>query len=100
MSQPKIRRHNVKTDKLHFFAQKKVATLALQTAEIGLQDGAGHSEESSPRLEVEQPSEREPLTTVFLQQALDLQSQKLISIWQTSEAELKRDLYELGTHTA
>ncbi|CAH2246229.1 Hypothetical predicted protein, partial [Pelobates cultripes] len=33
-------------------------------------------------------------------EARDQQSSKLISIWQTSVAELKRDLQELESHTA
>ncbi|CAH2315063.1 Hypothetical predicted protein [Pelobates cultripes] len=41
-----------------------------------------------------------PLTTEFLQQALDKQSQQLISIWQASVAELKRDLQDLGSRMA
>ncbi|CAH2223064.1 Hypothetical predicted protein, partial [Pelobates cultripes] len=41
-----------------------------------------------------------PLTTAFLQQALDNQSQKLISIWQTSVAEIKQDLHKLGSRMA
>ncbi|CAH2323238.1 Hypothetical predicted protein, partial [Pelobates cultripes] len=40
MLQPKTRRHQDKPDKLNFFAQKKVAALARQTATADPQDGA------------------------------------------------------------
>ncbi|CAH2277133.1 Hypothetical predicted protein [Pelobates cultripes] len=41
--------------------------------------------------------ESEPLITAFLQKALDKKSSKLISIWQASVTEIKKDVQDLGS---
>ncbi|CAH2325563.1 Hypothetical predicted protein [Pelobates cultripes] len=99
MSQSKTRRHQDIPDKLNFFSQKKVAALARQSAAAGPQDGAKLSGGRSPRSEADSPQDGEPLTTTLLKQAMDEQSQRLISIWQSSVAELKRDLQDIGSRT-
>ncbi|CAH2324623.1 Hypothetical predicted protein [Pelobates cultripes] len=99
MSQPKTRRHQDKPDKMSFFAQKKGAALAKQADTAGHQDGADHSGGSSPRSEADSLHDGEPLTAAFLKRALDEQSRRLVATWQSSVAELKRDLQDIGSRT-
>ncbi|CAH2254236.1 Hypothetical predicted protein [Pelobates cultripes] len=99
MSQPKSRRQQDKLDKTNFFSQKKVAALAIQSAAADQQDGAEHSGGSSPGSEADSPQNDGLLTITTLKQALEEQSQRLISIWQSSVAELKRDIQDIGSRT-
>ncbi|CAH2307566.1 Hypothetical predicted protein [Pelobates cultripes] len=97
MATAKTKKFATKAEKMSFFGQKSQP--ASETTRAAAQDGAEDSDTTMPHTDQETSQPAEYLTKGFFEKSMEGMAKKLISTWQTTTEQIKREVMDLSART-